>query len=200
MLKKFVFFRFPWRITFGNKAPIENILAGTLFLKVISRRTQWNHISCNHSDTARAYDEAPASLEEEFGNGQKTAIAFLQKLRDWLIIKSKDNEGLENLSVYLMTCSNSMGSTDILNQLNDPQEIMGVVMKLPFELRKSWRNKTLQLVDNDAIVRFRDLVSFVRLKARLLNQPLFGTIKIVTRIEEALHSKKKYISDKQKTI
>jgi hypothetical protein len=134
-------------------------------------------------------------LEEEYGNDKKKAIAFLQKLHDWPIIISRDYEGLKNLSVYLMTCSNSMGSTNILNQLNDPQEIMGVVMKLPFELRKTWRNKTLQLVDNDAIVRFRDLVSFVRLKARLLNQLLFRTIKIMTRIAEALHSKEKNISD-----
>jgi hypothetical protein len=34
----------PLEITFRNKVPTGNILAGTLFLKVISRETQLNHI------------------------------------------------------------------------------------------------------------------------------------------------------------
>jgi hypothetical protein len=37
MLKKYGFFRFPWKITIGNKVPTENILAGTLFLKLFPR-------------------------------------------------------------------------------------------------------------------------------------------------------------------
>ena len=54
---------------------------------------------------------------------------------------------------------------------------MSVVMKLPFELRKKWRSKTLETIESGHPVTFYGLVEFVRKEAKLVNQPLFGSIK-----------------------
>ncbi|KAA0188130.1 hypothetical protein HAZT_HAZT006533 [Hyalella azteca] len=62
--------------------------------------------SCRHNDAERAYEKALALLEEEYGNEQRTATAFLQKLHDWPIIKSEDSEVntkvVNNLELYHM--------------------------------------------------------------------------------------------------
>ena len=133
--------------------------------------------SCSQHDATKAYHQALDLLEEEFGNEHKTATAYLEKLEKWPAIKSEDSEALKQLSIYLMTCSNNMESMTCLNQLNSPKEIMGVVQKLPFELRRKWRNKTLDIMERDSQVTFADLVKFVRLQSKLHNQALFGNIR-----------------------
>ena len=64
-----------------------------------------------------------------------------------------------------------------LNQLNSPKEIVSIMTKLPYELRKKWREKTLRLMESECSVKFSDLVTFIRHESRLLTQPLFGQIK-----------------------
>ena len=132
--------------------------------------------SCSQHDASKAYKQALKLLDEEFGNEHKTATAYLEKLDSWPTIKSEDSDGIKKLAIYLMTCSNNMESMTCVNQLNSPKEIMGVVQKLPFELRRKWRNKTLELMENGSQVTFLDLVKFVRLQSKILNQPLFGNI------------------------
>jgi len=136
--------------------------------------------SCSHNDEAIAYEQAIQLLEDEYGNEHRAAAAYLQKLENWPVIKSEDGEALRKLSVYLLTCVNCMSGMTAMNQLNSPKEIMNVVMKLPFELRKRWRSKTMELTDNGSTVIFSDLVEFVRKQSRLANQPLYGNIKDVS--------------------
>jgi len=152
--------------------------------------------SCNHNDEAVAYEQAISLLEEEYGNEHRTATAYLQRLENWPTIKSEDGEALRKLSIYLLTCSNNMGSMNTINQLNSPKEIMNVVMKLPYELRKSWRNRTMELTENKKCVEFRHLVEFVRKHSKLTNQPLFGKIKDSGRennIKPALDDKNRFL-------
>ena len=142
--------------------------------------------SCNSSDATKAYKQALKILAEEYGNEHRTSTAYLEKLEKWQTIKSEDGKALQEFSIYLMTCANSMESMTALNQLNSPKEIMSVVMKLPFELRKKWRSKTLETVESRHSVTFHGLVEFVRKEAKLVNQPLFGSIKDAKQIKQTV--------------
>jgi len=137
--------------------------------------------SCSQSNASHAFRQALDLLDDEYNNEYRTATAYIRKLEEWPSIKSEDNEGLHNFSIYLLTCANNMETMTSLNQLNSPKEMMNVIMKLPFELRKKWRVITLDLSEKKSPVTFRDLVKFVRKQAKLLNQPLFGAIKDSTK-------------------
>jgi len=150
--------------------------------------------SCGHRDPTEAYSRALKLLEDEFGNEYRTANAYLQKLSAWPIIKTDDYCGLRDLSIFLLTCSNNMDSMGILNQLNSPKEIMEIVMKLPFEVRKKWRGKTLKIVQDSQTVAFKDLVKFVRNESELVNQPLFGNIR------DSITTKSPHSPYKRKTL
>ena len=86
-----------------------------------------------------------------------------------------------------------MDNMTALNQLNNPKEIMSVVMKLPFELRKKWRSKTQQLTENYYHITFNTLVEFIRAEARTINQPIFGSIKDTTKITLGSFNKRKVL-------
>lgn len=144
--------------------------------------------SCNHQDPVDAYEEALRLFEEEFGNEYRTAIGYLEKLENWPSMKSEDGEGMKTLSIYLMTCANNMGKMATMNQLNSPKEIMHIVKKLPFECRKKWRYETLKLIESQSPVTFGDLVKFVRLQSKLINQPLFGDIKDESYLQKSNNS------------
>ena len=64
-----------------------------------------------------------------------------------------------------------------MNQLNSSKEIMNIMLKLPQELRKKWREKTLNLTECGKDVTFAELVKFLRYQSKLLNQPMFGQVK-----------------------
>jgi len=128
-------------------------------------------------DPEESYNNALALLEEEYGNEYKVGSTYLEKLDNWPSIKSEDVKGLNELSIFLLTCRSNMESMSVLNQLNSPKQIRSIVMKLPFRLREKWRDIALDLQDENRSVDFRRLVSFVRRQSRLMSQPLFGDIR-----------------------
>lgn len=92
--------------------------------------------SCSHNDAYVTYNEALKLPEQEYGNPHRNATAYLKKLKNWPTIKSEDGEAMRDLSIFLLTSSNNMDTMNTLNQLNSPTEIMKVVKKLPFDMRK----------------------------------------------------------------
>ena len=132
--------------------------------------------SCQIGSSEVSYNTAIKLLEDEYGNEHKSALAYLDKLEKWPDIKSEDGESLKKLAIFLRTCLNNLGDMGIVNQLNSPKEIMAVIHKLPFELRKRWRDKTLKISQRYCSVTFTELVDFVQEAADLLSQPIFGCI------------------------
>jgi hypothetical protein len=65
---------------------------------------------------------------------------------------------------------------DSLNQLNSPKEMMNIVQKLPYDMRKRWRDLTLKLTEEKKSVTFKELAAFVRRQAAVVNQPVFGKL------------------------
>ena len=64
------------------------------------------------------------------------------------------------------------------NKLHSPKELINIVLKLPYEMRKSWRRKTYHCTKSNVPVTFITVVEFVSEKASLLPQQLFSDIDV----------------------
>lgn len=132
--------------------------------------------SCVHSDPSEAFSRAKALLDKEFDNEHKVAAAYLQTLHEWTVIKTEDVAALQDLYSFLLKCNNYLEDSSPFNQINNPQEIHGIVMKLPYKLREGWRRRTFHMHEESRAVQFCHLVEFVGREVNVLKQPLYGTI------------------------
>ena len=101
---------------------------------------------------------------------------YIERLNAWPEIKNDDVESLEELSLFLVECFHYLETMSVRNQLQSPQEIMNVVLKLPYRMRDRWRRKSHELQTNYGGVYFRNLVDFVSSQLAVLKQPIFGNI------------------------
>lgn len=155
--------------------------------------------SCATCDPALGYARAKELLICEYGNDFKIANAYLETLSNWPDIESEDKDALLDISTFLMQAKHFLENGPLESQLNNPKEIMNVVMKLPFKIRERWRALTLEISKSSKRnIYFDDLVEFVRNEASLVRQPLFGTIvdkeKRKGKVESSIKSKARVTS------
>ena len=145
--------------------------------------------SCNRIDSAEAYKSARKLLEQHYGNEYMIANKYLEKLEKWKNIKSEDSVGLHELSLFLTRCASMMQNMTSLNQLNSLKEIRDIVKKLPYDMRKKFRDYAGQILESGKTVDFDILVKFVQKQSRLLQIPLLGDIKDFSRKEKPVEKK-----------
>ena len=132
--------------------------------------------SCVNSDSSVAFREAKSLLDREFANEYKVAASYLKILAEWPTIKNEDLMALQDLHSFLLKCNNYLEDSSPGNQINNPKEILNIVLKLPYKLREGWRRKTYKLQENCKPIQFYHLVEFVGREVSILKQPLFGLI------------------------
>ena len=132
--------------------------------------------SCLDADCKKAYTNANALLEQRYGNEYIIAQQYISKLQNWNPIKAEDAVGMNSFAAFLTSVENLMHKMSSLNQLNSPRDIKEIVMKLPYQMRVQFRNKSAELVDKNEQIDFSVLVKFVNKQAKQLNVPLFGDI------------------------
>ena len=132
--------------------------------------------SCNSYDPSQAYSKAMQLLCDEYNNEFKVSNALIAGLDKWGTLGEDDLDSFEDLAFYLLRCSNHLESLSIGNQLNNPKEIMNIVMKLPYRVRDGWRRITGRIQGEGKQVMFEDLVTFVREEVGIRKQPIFGAI------------------------
>ncbi|KAA0201416.1 hypothetical protein HAZT_HAZT009521 [Hyalella azteca] len=138
--------------------------------------------SCSTCHPSVGYAKAKELLIAEYGNDFKIANAYLETLSDWPEIEPEAKDSLLELSTFLIQCQHFLENGPLGSQLDNPKEMMNLVMKLPFKARERWRIQTLDISKNaQRNVMFSDLVIFVQNEASLVRQPLFGTIVDATR-------------------
>ena len=133
--------------------------------------------SCDYLPPDKGYQEARRLMKKKFGDDYRIVTAYESKALNWPEVKAEDSTSLNRFSIFLMRCKNAMEGSKYLTKLEQPDTIQKLVMKLPFNLRKSWR----RLVDNimeteERSVMFRDLAEFVDNEARVIANPVFGKI------------------------
>ena len=132
--------------------------------------------SCNTENTAKAYKTARQLLESTYGNEYLIASKYLEKLENWPVIKKEDSSALKELSVFLNRCLAMMSNMDELNQLNSLKEIRDIVKKLPYDLRKKFRDTAGSHIESGQKVDFKYLAQFIQKQSRLLEMPILGDI------------------------
>ena len=132
--------------------------------------------SCNRQDASTGYKRAKELLDKEYGNEYKIASTYFEKIKNWDSIKSEDGEALKNYSLFLLECSNYMGTMTSMNQLNSPSKIKNVVSKLLFEFKRRWRDKFYDLISANGTVKFQDIVNFIEIQAEKWTQTFFGNL------------------------
>ena len=79
--------------------------------------------------------------------------------------------------MLLTCCKNTLLNINYASKIDNPDSMRAVVDKLPYDLRKRWRNRadTISEVQNRDI-KFDDIVDFVDKEARAVAHPIFGDI------------------------
>ena len=144
----------------------------------------------------KGYKEAKQAtcITKQYGNRYKLADAFLAKAEAFPDIKSEDEEALNQFSLFLQECQNTLEDLDYLDELIHPRTIKMLVAKFLYKLCERWRSLTDNIQEEKGlVVRFHDLVKFVSKRARIVRNPVYGNIK------DKMDSKQAPVSRPRKT-
>ena len=98
--------------------------------------------SCLAMDPEEGYREARKLLKQRYGQRYKIATAYVDKVTKGPAIKSEDRKGLQNFATLLTSCRNTLKSIGYSSKIENPESLRGVINRLPYDLRKEWRNNT----------------------------------------------------------
>ncbi len=136
--------------------------------------------SCQHMPADHGYLRAKALLQERFGDQYKNASAYLKNALSWANIKSEDLRALQDYSLFLRSCCNSMENIQYLLEMDTPSNMLTVVKKLPYKLREKWRSEVCELQETvNQRATFSDIVNFVERQVKIMTDPVFGNIQDV---------------------
>ena len=135
-------------------------------------------ISCQFLPPDKGYPEARRLMKKKFGNDFRVVAAYESKALNWPEVKAEDAVGLNRFSsLFLMRCKNAMEGSGRSTKLEEPDTVRKLVLKLPFNLRVIWRRLVDDIMETETrAIRFRNFVEFVDHEARVVSNPVFGSI------------------------
>ena len=133
--------------------------------------------SCHYLPPERGYSEARRLMKKKFGDDYRIVTAYETKALNWPEVRAEDSISLDRFSIFLMRCKNAMECSKYLTKLEQPDTIQKLVMKLPFNLRKTWRRLVDHIMETERrSLSFSNLAEFVDNEARVTANPVFGKI------------------------
>ena len=132
--------------------------------------------ACLHLEPEVGYKRAREILTKRYGNPERIATAYIEKILNWKVIGRDDIEGLDELSIALDNCRNAVSETPFgVAELNNPKTLRRVLQKLPFNLQEKFRRKADELMSEQGMqITFGELVKFLEKEARIARNPVFG--------------------------
>ncbi len=104
----------------------------------------------------------------------------MEKALSWANIKIEDLGALQDYSLFLRSCCNSMENIQYLREMDTPSNMLTVVKKLPYKLREKWRSEVCELQETvNQRDTFSDIVNFVERQVKIMTDPVFGNIQDV---------------------
>ena len=131
---------------------------------------------CLHMPAKRGYKEARRLIETRYGNEHRMAARSVDRILNWLTVKVDDIDAMDDFSIALRTCYNSMADmVSGVSELDHPKTMRKILEKLPLSIQDRWR-RLADVVNEqkNRVVAFKDLVEFVEREARIVTNPLFG--------------------------
>ena len=133
--------------------------------------------SCLHMPHKEGYLKGRSLLEQKFGQKHKIAMAHVEKFINGSPIKAEDGDSLEQFSISLLSCSNTLKAIGYLNKIENPNGMKKIIERLPYKLQERWRDVADKIMnDEEREVTIEDIAKFVETKARSMNNPVFGKI------------------------
>src|SRR5215469_16402297 len=132
--------------------------------------------SCVHLEEDQGFIKAKQMLEKQYGNPNRIVRSFLNKLKDWKEIIREDRTKINELYFYLNQIKNNMNSMTLLNQLNNPVEILTIVRKLPMSLQHRWKQRAFEIYKKGDQVAFINFVEFMETQSEYVSVPVFDDI------------------------
>ena len=87
-------------------------------------------------------------------------------------IKAEDGQALQRYSVLLTSCKNTLKEISCLNKLDNPDTLQKIVEKLPFALRRRWRDIADSITEEQKRdITIEDVTEFVDKRATAANHP-----------------------------
>ena len=131
-------------------------------------------------------------MKKKFGDDYRIVTVYETKALNWPEVRAEDSISLERFSIFLMRCKKVMECSKYLTKLEQPDTIQKLVMKLPFNLRKTWRRSVDHIVETERrSVTFSDLAEFVDNKAKVTANPVFGKITEDAKLKNERKDKQK---------
>ena len=123
------------------------------------------------------YAEATKLLKERYGQNYRIAASHVQRLVEGPPIKSEDGTALQQFSVQLTSCANTLEKIGYLDKLNNSDNLKKIIDRLPYAMRVKWRDNVDRIVERESRdVTIKDVNDFVTAKARAATHPVFGKI------------------------
>ena len=133
--------------------------------------------SCLPMEPTEGYDRAKGLLKSKFGQNYKISTAYAERVMKAPQIKAEDGQGLQRYSVLLTSCKNTLKEIGCLNKLDNPDTLQKIVEKLPFALRRRWRDIADSITEEQKRdITIEDVTEFVDKRARAANHPQFGNL------------------------
>ena len=122
-----------------------------------------------------AFVKALDQLENRYGNSYIVSQAFRSKLESWPAIKNKDATAFRSYADFLSQCLVAAAEIGNLGILDDPHHVKSLVQKLPEWARLRWNRQVAYTKSvNKRYPTYKELVSFVKNEADVMNDPVFG--------------------------
>ncbi|XP_028416433.1 uncharacterized protein LOC114540499 [Dendronephthya gigantea] len=123
------------------------------------------------------YLKARKLLEQTFGQKHKIAMAHVEKLTNGGPIKVEYGDSLEQFSISLMSCSNTLKAIGYLSKIENPNALKRIIERLPYKLQERWRDVADKIMNDEGRdVTIEDVAKFIEIKARSMNNPVFGKL------------------------
>ena len=116
-------------------------------------------------------------MKKKFGDEYPIVTPYETKALNWPEVGAEDSISLDRFSIFLLRNKNAMECSKYLTKLEQPDTIQKLVMKLAFNLRKTWRCSIDHIMETERkSVTFSNLAEFVDNEARVTANPIFGKI------------------------
>ena len=116
-------------------------------------------------------------MRERYGQNYKVAAAHVQRLTEGPVIKNEDGAALQQFSIQLTSCVNTLRDIGYINKLDNPDNLKKIIDQLPYSIRLKWRDTVHRIIEKEAReVTVRDITDFLTTRARAATHPIFGNL------------------------
>ncbi|XP_076029146.1 uncharacterized protein LOC143017993 [Oratosquilla oratoria] len=118
--------------------------------------------ACLHLAPREGYQKARSELENRYGNKERIASTYKDKVLAWPEMKEENVEMLDDFIIELDSCISAMSGIHCgLLELQNPRTLRQLVGKLPRYLQDRWRRIADEITENGRLQGIKYFVKFL---------------------------------------